>query len=493
MITTYHPLGTFMKRSLFGLMIWLGHSVVGQQCPTISYPLEGAVDVPVGATITWPEVSDITSYIISLGTTPGGTDILNRRSLGLVNSYTAPVGLPENTRIYVSLTLIPLDQRPVECGGVSFTTVDVTTPPPCTILVAPDNNASNVTIVSDIIWAYAETATGYRLSMGTVPGGVDILDNLDVGNVLSYEPPSDLPQDTKIFVRITTSNENGDSATCMEEFFITGPAPFDCEVLDEQTGQIVSLKPVIELPDQVRLCIDELPHMISTNALADGFRWFRVDSGSNSETLLSETRDAVITAAGRYRLEAYNYITRDTRILECSDSKLFTVLVFEPPVIDRIERLRRPAGVEITVYVEGNGDFEFALDNAEGPFRPEPVFYNVGEGMHTAYVREKNGCGAAERMTQRNLNVWDFPKFFSPNGDGVNDFWQLVPPIDDVEMDLKTIFVFDRLGGLVGQIDPESVGWDGNFQGKPLPSSDYWFKAVSFTKPEIKGHFTLKR
>lgn len=89
-----------------------------------------------------------------------------------------------------------------------------------------------------------------------------------------------------------------------------------------------------------------------------------------------------------------------------------------------------------------------------------------------------------------------FPKFFTPNGDGINDFWQFIPPLENAKIaDIVkgNISIFDRYGRLIVQIDPKSRGWDGSYKGEPVPSSDYWFTAVSFDRQEIKGHFALKR
>ncbi|WP_157632534.1 T9SS type B sorting domain-containing protein, partial [Cochleicola gelatinilyticus] len=46
------------------------------------------------------------------------------------------------------------------------------------------------------------------------------------------------------------------------------------------------------------------------------------------------------------------------------------------------------------------------------------------------------------------------------------------------------------------QISPTGSGWDGTFNGNPMPSSDYWFQ-IEYTEQEVqkefRGHFTLKR
>ena len=132
------------------------------------------------------------------------------------------------------------------------------------------------------------------------------------------------------------------------------------------------------------------------------------------------------------------------------------------------------------------------MDDENGVFQNSNTFTKVPIGEHTVYVREKNGCGLVSRIVERELSAKDFPQFFTPNGDGINDFWQFSPP-PDIEASIEIIRVYDRYGNFLAQIDPKRIGWDGRFNGRPLPSSDYWFKATSFGQQEIYGHFTLKR
>jgi gliding motility-associated-like protein len=58
------------------------------------------------------------------------------------------------------------------------------------------------------------------------------------------------------------------------------------------------------------------------------------------------------------------------------------------------------------------------------------------------------------------------------------------------------ILIFDRYGKFLKQISPSGEGWNGIFNGQPLPSSDYWF-TVDYnekgTSKVFKSHFTLKR
>ena len=142
--------------------------------------------------------------------------------------------------------------------------------------------------------------------------------------------------------------------------------------------------------------------------------------------------------------------------------------------------------------VEGYGNYEYRLDN--GPWQLDGTFTNVSAGFHEVSVRDLNGCG----ISTESVLVIDYPRFFTPNGDGYNDTWR----IDGLEQRPQaTIYIFDRYGKLLKQLNPLSQGWDGTFNGKPLPATDYWFSVTldviyGSEESNIKtftGHFSLKR
>ncbi|MDP5158826.1 MAG: T9SS type B sorting domain-containing protein [Flaviramulus sp.] len=136
----------------------------------------------------------------------------------------------------------------------------------------------------------------------------------------------------------------------------------------------------------------------------------------------------------------------------------------------------------------GLGDYEFALDDEFASYKDEPFFDRVKGGVHTLFVRDKNGCGT----TSIDISVIDFPNFFTPNGDGFNDSWQILG-INAQFQPQSDIYIFDRYGKLLKQINPLSSGWDGTFKGNLMQSDDYWFKVLLQDGREFKGHFTLKR
>ncbi|WP_282044428.1 T9SS type B sorting domain-containing protein [Winogradskyella flava] len=83
-----------------------------------------------------------------------------------------------------------------------------------------------------------------------------------------------------------------------------------------------------------------------------------------------------------------------------------------------------------------------------------------------------------------------YPGFFTPNGDGDSDYWQIKN--SEVEP-LSKLFIYDRYGKLITELRPNDSGWDGTLNGNKLPSSDYWFIMERQNGKTYSGHFSLKR
>ncbi|MDG1714140.1 T9SS type B sorting domain-containing protein, partial [Lacinutrix sp.] len=119
------------------------------------------------------------------------------------------------------------------------------------------------------------------------------------------------------------------------------------------------------------------------------------------------------------------------------------------------------------------------------------TFTNVEAGQHSITVRDTVGCGE----TTTSIMVMDYPLYFTPNGDGYHDTWNIYGIGNQPD---AVIYIFDRYGKLLKQLSPTGAGWDGTYNGNPMPTSDYWF-TVEYREPTtdekktIRAHFTLKR
>lgn len=208
-----------------------------------------------------------------------------------------------------------------------------------------------------------------------------------------------------------------------------------------------------------------------------GFLW------STGET----TPEIQVNTPGIYYVQVSRNQTVNGQLYTCYSTREITVNVSQIAEADYI--LSQNQGRQtITITTSGSGNYVYALNNEEGPYQESPVFENVPAGVHTAYIMDTNGCGT----TSIRVYVLGFPNFFTPNNDGYNDYWQVIG-WEDGNIRLKEVFIFDRFGKIVHNLDFNSNGWDGTYRGKPLPSNDYWFKAVFSDGGSHRGHFTMKR
>lgn len=147
----------------------------------------------------------------------------------VTGSITVPAGVPlgaTTLRILCRYDNIPISQEDI-CGNFDFGEVEDYTisisPPECTFLTNPVNGAAGVPETSALTWAAAGgNPTGYLLKVGTTPGGTQILNNFNVGNVTTYDPPGNFPSYANIYVTITPYNGNGNAMSCAEESFAVG-------------------------------------------------------------------------------------------------------------------------------------------------------------------------------------------------------------------------------------------------------------------------------
>ena len=298
--------------------------------------------------------------------------------------------------------------------------------------------------------------------------------------------------------------DQGDTATALPNLYtnIINPQIIYARVTHPDTGCYditqailkVEQLPEITLDETYRLCVDENGNPIAQEEGADSppvidtgldpaiytFAW-----QLNGSVLLGEV-GAFITA-----LQAGEYSVTITEIATgCSSSASTTVIESGPPTEYSAEVLSGAfAGTHvIDAQATGLGVYVFQLD--DGAFVDNGLFEDVDPGVHTITIKDALGCGSVVLE----VSIIDYPQFVTPNGDGYHDTWNIIG-IAGGDPTAK-IYIFDRFGKLLKQLSPLGPGWDGTYNGNPLPSSDYWF-LVEYTEDqtakEFKGHFTLKR
>ena len=240
---------------------------------------------------------------------------------------------------------------------------------------------------------------------------------------------------------------------------------------------------IIDLEDQYTICHPSLQPQLVLDGSNSNDQWEWRD---NSGNIISTQRFLNITEPGSYSLTVY----KTEGGLECSRSKDFTVGNYSTPVFEELYG----EDYQIFVEIDGESSYQYSLDgiNFYGTGISH-TFSNVEAGVHTVYVRDEESC---EPTISQGVSLIGFPKYFTPNGDGYNDIWQ----VEGISQELYTsidIWIYDRYGKNLYYMDifSNEHGWNGRFNGNILIATDYWYKVILVDKEmnsqTFIGHFSL--
>jgi gliding motility-associated-like protein len=234
-------------------------------------------------------------------------------------------------------------------------------------------------------------------------------------------------------------------------------------------GKIPTLNP--SLP--VFIC-DGVPMKIYADVynFYDSYEW-----STGEKTFGIDVKDAGI----------YTVIAKNTYGLFSCESlaKSITVNKSSKPTFEKFETIDWTVeDNSITVFVGGSGSWLYSLDGIN--YQTDNVFNGLKPDLYKVYIKDDNGCGEIDK----DVVLLNYVKFFTPNGDGINDKWQV--KFSKQEPDLN-VEIFDRYGKLIAVLDANNDGWDGTYNGTPLVSNDYWFVVNRQDGKVYKGHFSLKR
>ena len=239
------------------------------------------------------------------------------------------------------------------------------------------------------------------------------------------------------------------------------------------------------------LCLDSTGNVVQTYTLDTGlprdgysYQW-----SLNGKLLADETENILVaTQKGKYSVIVIN---NDTY---CLGENFAIVESFQTPsdVIMKLSDAFADSNFANVEVVGGTGPFQYQLDAT--PFQDSNVFRNLSFGDHLITVKDSSNC----TLISKPITILGYPKFFTPNNDGYNDYWN-IPNYKNFFQ--AQISIFDRYGKLIVEITPRDLGWDGYHNGNLMQATDYWF-TLNYKEKElngelkskvIKSHFSLKR
>lgn len=218
------------------------------------------------------------------------------------------------------------------------------------------------------------------------------------------------------------------------------------------------------------LCGDNLITLTADRGY-DSYLW------STGET----TRSIFVSEAGQYSVITERQYGSEI----CESYAEIEIIASEAPEITKIETTDWSEDSNtITVSIKGIGRYEYSIDGVN--YQESNVFEGLRTGVYQVYVRDVFGCGS----DNKEVVLMYYPKYFTPNGDNVNDKWYIKHAITEPHFEVE---IYDKYGKLITILNSTSDGWDGTLKGSKLPSTDYWFLVTREDGRTLRGHFAMIR
>ena len=407
-----------------------------------------------------------------------------------------PASGPNNTSILVNPTHVFTSVGSYTVRVISTTFLGETFETPVIVTISEIPTA---TIPSDFIMCDDneddDTENGIIQSFMLTDKDAEIIGALDINqfDVLYYDDASlSIPIDkNNPYENITPYTQivyakifNRDDSTCFDSV---------------ELNLVVNPIPFFDLINTKIVCSNNLPDSISAENPADNYDyvWTLADL-----TILGDSQTLDITSIDFIPDDGITItLTASNPINNCTTIKTVFIEKFEIDILTLNDIIITDLSDNNTITINPQDpsfnleEYEYALDDLNGGigmYQSEPVFENVIPGVRTIYVRDIYECDDYSIE----VPVIGFPKFFTPNNDGENDTWHILG-VDRNFYTSSTIRIFDRFGKMVASVLPQSNGWDGLYNNKELPATDYWFSVElddgNGNIRNINGHFSLKR
>jgi gliding motility-associated-like protein len=300
-----------------------------------------------------------------------------------------------------------------------------------------------------------------------------------IDKTIEYENSS--PNNQPIYAKIFNSNDQ----TCFDTV---------------QFDLIVNELPDFDLPEEKIICSNDLPDSVEPeNPQGTYIYSWILDDGTVYSTNQILTFNDVSSIPNTTGL-SLTLIATD-QMNSCTSSKPILIRKIIPAVFTQNDIIVNDLSDNNTVTISpqdpnfNTSDYEFALGDPSGmigSYQSELIFENVTPGIKILYIRDIYNCD----KTNLEISIIGFPKYFTPNNDGTNDTWHVLG-VNRNFYSASIIKIFDRFGKLIKTVSPNSEGWDGFYNGKELPETDYWFNVQLINSAgetrEHNGHFSLIR
>ena len=255
---------------------------------------------------------------------------------------------------------------------------------------------------------------------------------------------------------------------------------------------VVNEKPSFSLkPDDI-ICMGVAPKLEIKAENPDGNYKYTWRDENNDIVGLEQAIE--INKGGIYKVIATSDkdCDSDEQTITIKESSISTISIDDVDVQDDSDN----NFIKVSSTGLGLGNYEFRLLDSDSniiyDYQDNADFQNLDGGVYILEVNDKNNCG----VIPFEISLISFPSFFTPNSDGRNDYWQ-IKGLNNSFYKSGVIRIFNRYGIQITEFTINDIGWDGTYNGKQLPSSNYWFQVTLINQNNgVKtrtGNFSLIR
>ncbi|MCH2223714.1 MAG: choice-of-anchor L domain-containing protein [Crocinitomicaceae bacterium] len=396
------------------------------------------------------------TYHIKLGISDAGDRALNSAVFLEANSFSS-------NAIQVSIVTQTGDTSIIEgCAGADIH------------FIRPENDTIDSLIVNFDITGTATNGTDYtqiNTPITFLPGEDSV--------TINFNPIADgNPESSEsVIITVYTLNPCGDTITSVGTLWIIEPE-----------AEVTVNSETLPCPNNSGVWLVATP---VSGILPYNFVW---DDGTNNDSLFVSTNTVGIN----------NYtITMTDQCGEAATAvSTVTVQSFEPASFTASPITgTAPLVVNYTNTSTAGDTFDWTFgdgqsDQTNTPSNVSNTFNDIGNYTTVLTVTSNEGCvdTANQLITVYNLPSISAPNVFTPDGDGINDFYQFT---DYENIANFSCLITNRWGSEIIQLDDITESWDGMINGKQASEGTYFYMYTgsSSSGHEVSGHgfFHLNR
>jgi gliding motility-associated-like protein len=317
--------------------------------------------------------------------------------------------------------------------------------------------------------------TGLSATMQQCAGDTVVL-SASGGTTYQWSGPN-LPATTSNPVTINNISQ-ADAGT----YTVIAYNQYDCSST-AQTQITVSPMPVATVSGNATICVGNSTQLTASGGIT--YLWSPGKSLSDStiaNPIASPTDTTVYTVKvgngnGCYSIKSVTVNTLMKAIADAGSNKV----IFEG------QSVRLTASQKY-----GNLFYWTPTTGLNDPTLLNPIASPISDITYTLHVNSTSSCGMdSSSVFVKVYKTITIPNTFSPNGDGINDYWQIDALITYPESIMQ---VFDRYGQQVFRSEGYTKPWDGRYNGQPLPVGTYYYVLdLKNNTPKISGWVLIVR